>query len=157
LGQRSASLTINIFEYKIKPSIMKLFVFMLFVFAASFPFGKLYCQAQNSSPAPHRIKVGQDWTLLSSEDNLVFEAMTGTCNGATQLLLKVQNNWAKEVHVFISLSVEGGIHRPRQLLILKANQIADIGCKPSVPFMPIHLQAGQEPVVTLDYKINKTI
>ena len=137
---------------------MKLFVFMLFVFVASFPFGKLYCQTQNSSPAAHGIKVGQDWTLLSSEDNLVFEAMTGTCNGAAnQLMLKVQNNSAKEVHVLISLSVEGGIHRPRQLLILKANQIVDIGCKPSVPFMPIHLQAGQEPVVTLDYKINKTI
>jgi hypothetical protein len=121
---------------------------------------RLFAQAQIPSqhPSPRAGKatnVGENWTLLSDKDDLVFQARKGICDGRGRLLLNVQNKSGKEIQVFVSFSVQDGLRTPQQVLQLKPNQLVQIGCHPEVPIMPIQLRDGQEVLVNLEYRINK--
>jgi hypothetical protein len=148
-------------SYKFKSiKIMKYSISVAVLFLSlTISFGLL---AQGIPPLPavpgsagQATKVGPQWTLLSDKDNLLFEAKKGDCDGHGMLMMKVQNKSAKEVHVFVSLSIQDGMRSPQQVLILKGNETVEIGCRPTVPFMPLPLRDGQEPAVTLEYNINR--
>ncbi|MGC4022326.1 MAG: hypothetical protein QM734_10435 [Cyclobacteriaceae bacterium] len=119
---------------------------------------QLYGQSRPNVVGAKSTRITSDWTLLSDKDNLVFHSRTENCNGQNLVLLKVQNNTGKETHVFVSLAVQDGRHAPKQVLILKAGETVETACAPSkVPFMPVHLRQGQEPIVSLEYSINKQL
>lgn len=146
-------------------STVKRFLSILIpLFALCTSADSLFAQAQLPSPNPSPsyqgmsgkgTKVGENWTVLSDKDDLVFQARKGICNGRGQLLLNVLNKSGQERQVFVSFSLQDGIRTPQQVLQLKPNQLVEIGCHSDVPIMPIPLRDGQEVVVNLEYRINK--